>query len=299
MPSPARGSADILDDDLYGSTEEVVEAPRPKRTSAAVEKKAAPPAKSKTPLLAAAAAVLVVALVGGWFAYSKFFGAPKYDPARTEAAFSESQSLAKSGNYDQAIAALLGIPTDDPQHDKALELIADLKKKKTEAAEMVDGRPAGVVYNESLANGQEAYLAHDYLGAKAAFEKAASIRPLPADVKTMYDAAAQQVGKLDSALNHYREGKYDLAIAALEPLLLEDPENKSVKQLLVNSHFNTGATALREDREKDAVSEFETVLQYDPNDELAKRSRDIAVRYSGQPKDLLYRIYVKHLPVRR
>lgn len=299
MPSPARGSADILDDDLYGSTEDVVEAPRPKRTSAAVEKKAAPPAKSKTPLLAAAAAVLVVALVGGWFGYSKFFGAPKYDPARTDAAFSESQSLAKGGNYDQAIAALLGIPTDDPQHDKALELIADLKKKKTEAAEMVDGRPAGVVYNESLASGQEAYLAHDYLGAKAAFEKAASIRPLPADVKTMYDAVAQQVGKLDSALNHYREGKYDLAIAALEPLLLEDPENKSVKQLLVNSHFNTGATALREDREKDAVSEFETVLQYDPNDELAKRSRDIAVRYSGQPKDLLYRIYVKHLSVRR
>jgi hypothetical protein len=31
---------------------------------------------------------------------------------------------------------------------------------------------------------------------------------------------------------------------------------------------------------------------------LAKRSRDLADRYDGQPKDLLYKIYVKYLPLR-
>ena len=36
----------------------------------------------------------------------------------------------------------------------------------------------------------------------------------------------------------------------------------------------------------------------DPNDDLAKRSRTLAERYSGQPKDLLYKIYVKYLPLR-
>lgn len=303
-PSPVlRGSSDILDDDEFGYGAPAAESLEPRvapkqRPAAAAEKKAAPAGKPKGLLLGAAAAALIIVLGGGWFAYSKFFGTPKFDPAKTAAIMDEAQSLAKGGKFDQAINSLLAIQPDDPQHDKALEMIADLKKKKAEAAEMVDGRPAGIVFSESIANGESAYLSHDYLRAKAAFEKAASIRPLPADMKTMYDAAAQQVGKLDSALNHYKEGKYDLAIAALEPLLLEDPENKSVKQLLINSHFNTGAVALREDRDKDALAEFDKVLAYDPDDELAKRSKEIIGRYSGQPKDLLYKIYVKYLPVR-
>jgi hypothetical protein len=45
------------------------------------------------------------------------------------------------------------------------------------------------------------------------------------------------------------------------------------------------------------------VLKANPNDELAKRSRDLAARYSAQPKgtpkDLLYKIYVKYLPLRK
>ena len=46
------------------------------------------------------------------------------------------------------------------------------------------------------------------------------------------------------------------------------------------------------------MREFDEVLKSDPNDELAKRSRTLAERYSGQPKDLLYKIYVKYLPLR-
>jgi len=37
----------------------------------------------------------------------------------------------------------------------------------------------------------------------------------------------------------------------------------------------------------------------EPNDELAKRSKLLADRYNGQPKDLLYKIYVKYLPMRK
>jgi hypothetical protein len=40
------------------------------------------------------------------------------------------------------------------------------------------------------------------------------------------------------------------------------------------------------------------VLKNDPNDTMAKRSKELAERYSGQPKDLLYKIYVKYLPLR-
>ena len=36
-----------------------------------------------------------------------------------------------------------------------------------------------------------------------------------------------------------------------------------------------------------------------PTNELARRSRDLAVRYNGEAKDLLYKIYVKYLPLRQ
>ena len=69
--------------------------------------------------------------------------------------------------------------------------------------------------------------------------------------------------------------------------------------MILDAHFNMGATALQEERLDEARREFDEVLKADPNDELAKRSKDLADRYEGQPKDLLYRIYVKYLPLRQ
>ncbi|HEX7679030.1 MAG TPA: tetratricopeptide repeat protein [Thermoanaerobaculia bacterium] len=96
----------------------------------------------------------------------------------------------------------------------------------------------------------------------------------------------------------FSEQKYQDAIANLDPLLATDPQNQSIRRMLTSAHFNLGAIALQEERLPDAIREFDLVLKADPNDELAKRSRTLADRYSGQRKDLLYKIYVKYLPLR-
>jgi LmbE family N-acetylglucosaminyl deacetylase len=95
------------------------------------------------------------------------------------------------------------------------------------------------------------------------------------------------------------ERKYQDVLTGLQPLLQQDPQNKNIQRMIIDSHFNLGAAALQEERLPDARREFEEVLKSDPNDELAKRSKDLADRYDGQPKDLLYRIYVKYLPLRQ
>ena len=69
--------------------------------------------------------------------------------------------------------------------------------------------------------------------------------------------------------------------------------------MIIDAHFNIGAMALQEERLADAIKQFDEVLKLDPTDELAKRSKDFAARYSGQGKDLLYKIYVKYLPLRQ
>ena len=304
LAPPPPMSGDIFDDDVAASgSYDSLKPPDSGPAKKVVKTKAAPAPKpassgSRTGVLVTIAAVVVVA-AAGWFLWSKFMSKPAYDPTTTQAIFRQADSLAKRNRYDQAIAALREVKPSDPQHDKALEMIADLQHKKAQAAEMVNGRPAAVVYDESIAAGRAAFDAHDYDAAKTAFDTASSIKPLPADVSGLYATVSQQVAKLEGAKNFFKEQKYQDAIAALDPMLQADPQNQSIRRLITNAHFNLGATALQEERLPDAMREFDEVAKNDPNDELAKRSRTLAERYNGQPKDLLYKIYVKYLPLRK
>jgi tetratricopeptide (TPR) repeat protein len=311
---PPSSKNDLFDDDLSGSYDDVLTPPEPAapapapakgkatgKTKAASTPSAAPKRSSMT-LIATVLAVVVLA-GGGYFAYTKFFAKPAFDPAATQATFTQAEQLAKKGKYDQAIGMLQDVKLEDPMHDKAVLMISDLQHRKQQASEMIDGKPAAVYYQENLANGKTAYDTHDYEGAKKAWDLATRVKPLSPEMLALYSTAAQQAAKLDSAKALFKEAKYQDAILNLEPLLQQDPQNQNIQRMISDAHFNLGAAALGEERLPDAMTQFDEVLKVNPNDELAKRSRDLAARYSAQPKgtpkDLLYKIYVKYLPVRK
>ena len=304
----SREKFDIFaDDEFAGETPlmpqepaAVPEAPAKKKEKEKAARAAEATAKkSGVMTLLVVVAIVAVLGAGGWFAWQKFMNKPAETGAATQATFSQASALAKRGKYDQAIAMLQDVKANDPMHDRALVMIADLQKKKAQSAEMVEGRPAAVVYQENLAAGQQAFAAHDYDAAKKAFDAAVRIKPLPPDVAPLYEQASQQVGKLDAAKSLFKEQKYADAVSNLQMLLAADPQNRSIARLITDAHFNLGAQALQSERTADAIREFDEVLKADPNDELAKRSRILAERYNGQVKDLLYKIYVKYLPLRR
>jgi tetratricopeptide (TPR) repeat protein len=302
IPPPAE-KRDIFADEDLGGTYEVPTAPPPPK--AADEKKpaakAAPAAAAKRSPMGAVIAIVTVVVLAGviWFAYSKLFTKPSYDPAATKAIFAEATELSQQGKYDLAIAKLQDVKAEDPQHDAAVVMIADLQHKKSQSASMIDGKPTGQFFSDQVNAGRAAYDAHDFDGAKRAFEQAMRVRALPPDVKPLYDTSAQQVAKLDAAKSLFKEHRFADALGNLEQLKLQDPQNKNIDRMIIDAHFNVGANALQEERLPDAMKEFDEVLKLDPNDELAKRSKELAVRYNGQPKDLLYKIYVKYLPMRQ
>jgi tetratricopeptide (TPR) repeat protein len=283
-----------------GDTDDDVAQPRVsgKREAASKTKSTAPARKLPIGALLAVLAVLLLG-AGGWYVWNTFMNQPEADPAATQGILDRASRLAGTGKYDQAIQLLQDIQPDDPQHDQALMMIADLRAKKANSAAMIDGIPAQQYHDQKLAAGGAAFQAHDYVGAKAAFEQAQRVKPLPPELKAQYDTAAQQVAKLDAATALFAERKYTEAIANLQPLLEQDPQNQNIRRLIVDAHFNLGAAALAEEKLDVAVREFDEVLKVNPNDELAKRSRDLAMRYDNQPKDLLYKIYVKYLPLRQ
>ncbi len=271
-----------------------------RKTTGKVSKPKAAPLTRKLPMTAIATVIGVIALLGaGWFAWNRYKDKPQAEAGAGQAIIARATTLAGLGKYDQAIALLQDIEPNDLHHDEALVLIADLRKKKSNAAQMIDGIPADQYYEQQVTAASAAFEAHDYVVAKTAFDQATRVKPLPPDLKAQYDAAAQQVGRLDSAKALFAERKFADAIANLQPLLEQEPENLAIQKLLVDAHFNHGATALQEERTKDAIRELDEVLKVSPNDEIAQRSRDLAARYDGQPKDLLYKIYVKYLPLRQ
>ncbi|MHB0969001.1 MAG: tetratricopeptide repeat protein [Thermoanaerobaculia bacterium] len=304
MSMPKQPSADLFDDfapppvaaeDVY--EEESEAGPRP----AAKMKPAGKPvaAKSGLPMvpLAIAAAALIVLTAGGWFVWTKMFSGSKSDPAASAASITSAQALASKGQFNDAIKLLSTITPDDPQHSRALALIAEFKGK-LEQTGLVEGRPANQVFAERLANARTAYEAHDYTAAKGWFEKAAEIKPVPPEFKTMVETSTSQVSQLQNAVNLLKEGNFQQAIANADTLLQQNPDNKNALSILADAHFNLGAQALQDERLKDAIAEFDQVLQIQPDDELAKRSRELAARYENQQPDLLFRIYAKHLPLR-
>jgi tetratricopeptide (TPR) repeat protein len=273
-------------------------APIPAPKKAAAKPKAAPaPSRSLTPVILI---IVVIAMLagGGWFAWNKFMSKPAYDPAATEVIFKTANSLAQKGQYDAAIAALQEVKATDPQHDKALQLMADLQQKKSSTSTQTSAASLAN-YQQSIDAGRTAFNAHDYDAAKKSFDAAARVKPLPSDVQPMYDTASQQVAKLEGAKALFAEQRYADALTNLQSLQQQDPQNASIKRLIADAHFNLGAADLQNEKLDDASREFDEVLKIDPNDELARRSKALAERYNGQPKDLLYHIYVKYLPIRK
>lgn len=306
-PSDSLDVGFFEEEELSGSYETPLMPPDPAPAADAKGVKKSGAAKTVQPSsgrklpMGAIAAILGLLLVGagGWFVWSRFMNTPEATPGASQTVLARATALAAAGKYDQAIALLQDVKPDDPNHDKALSMIADLQQKKSTSARMIDGMPAAQFYDQKILAARTAIEGHDYAAAKRAFEDAMRVKPLPPDLKPLYDSASQQVAKLDSARTLFAEGRYADAVASLEPLLQADPANKNIRRMIVDAHFNMGAVALQEEKLPDAIREFDEVLRTDPNDELARRSRELAARYDGQPRDLLYRIYVKYLPLRK
>ncbi len=236
----------VLDDespDISSSSPGALQIPAPSSAPApAAPRKSAPKAASApapTPgrRLPIPAIVVVLLLLGaaGWFAWSKFAPRQKADTLAASTVITSATSLGEQGKYDQAIAILQQITPGDPKYDAALGLISDLQQKKSKAAAMIDGRPAGQYYDENLAAANTAFGLLDFIAAKKSFENAMRVKPLPPEAKTAYEAANQQVAKLDTARALFGERKYADVIIALEPLLQREPDNRSIQRMITDA----------------------------------------------------------------
>jgi tetratricopeptide (TPR) repeat protein len=258
-------------------------------------------------------AVLVLALAGGGFVIlnrDKLFPNSKTDESLAGPAITDpigrATDLQKSGKTQSALSQLKRVPPSDPAYQRAQELIKEWSVNAPGSAETPSATPTPAatpppISPERLAilnAARDAYQGGNYLEAIRRLDQAAAQGPLePADLE-MLAGAKRQIEPLEAQLDLFHQHEWEHALRDLWRMHEAEPANRDVTRLMVDSYYNLALRDLQRMDSDKAVDNFHEAVGLDPNDKGLQRQLAFAQTYQDRPKDLLYRIYVKHLPLR-
>ncbi|HYO16533.1 MAG TPA: hypothetical protein VE685_25325 [Thermoanaerobaculia bacterium] len=270
-------------------------------------------------------AVLVLALAAGWlllqnrdrlFPNSKpeaEAGAPMAQPR--QGPIERATGLQKAGKTSMAISQLKRIPPTDPQYGEAQRLIAEWEGRTSPepaalavpAAEGTEGAPAPVPAaasetalrrQELLAAARQAYGERSYLRTFSRLQQAAALGRLEGEDARLLEDTKRRLAPIAQEIDLFRQHEWEFVIPRLWRLREENPADRDVTQLIVDSYYNLGVRDLQRADASKAAENFQEALNLQPDDPALRRHLQFAQTYGERPKDLLYRIYVKYLPFR-
>ncbi len=297
-PTPGVRPDDIMVPPAPGAR---AEASRP-----AVKPMAAPRPSAGRPnlrflLIGGTVLLVVLGILGfAWMERDRLFPnrAEQQRPAGARDPLARATGLHDKGEVDAAIRSLEKLPSDDPHFSRAQELI------KTWKAELeATARPAAAPdpataarLERELTRARDAFRNAEYLLADSYYKRAAKLSPLAGeDVRQAAEAAAR-LEPLAQALRIYKQEDWAALLPDLWRLHEKSPENRDVTRLMVNCYYNLAVRALQGGDAEAAVRNFDEALGLNPGSPVLTRHKQFAQAYLKRPKDLLYRIYVNHLP---
>jgi tetratricopeptide (TPR) repeat protein len=255
--------------------------------------------------------VLLLVAGGGWYVFQnrdQFFPnsqapggveAPSTDP------IARAQALHDSGKTASAISQLRRLPPSDPQYQQAQALIAQWEA----AAEPAPGAQPAVPATTpppAIPAPQAALLdaAHNALAegsrlrAVEYFEQAEKIAKLSPEETLLLQGAREALQPLSKQIDLFHQHEWDYILNDLWRMHEENPADRDVTRLIVDSYYNLGVRDLQRSDAVKAEEKFKEAIRLAPGDELLRRHQQFARTYKDRPKDLLYRIYVKYLALR-
>lgn len=271
--------------------------------------------KARKTFVLIGSAVLVLALAGGAFVYfnkDRFFPNSQPEealpaPGQTTDPIARAEALHKEGKTERAVSLLRRLPADDPDYARAQELIAQWGTATASVDPAVPGTgvPGGpaapAIPPERLAlltSAREAYQGGSYLEAIERYETARQKGRLEPPDAEMLASARKAVEPLASQVSLFEQHEWEMALRDLWRLHEADPGNRDVTRLMVDSYYNLALRDLQRMDTANALSNLREAQKLSPNDPDLLRQLAFTEAYQGRPKDMLYRIYVKHLPLR-
>jgi tetratricopeptide (TPR) repeat protein len=275
----------------------------------AVPEETARPTPSRRPsrrnVFVIAGLVMVVAVVAAWFLrsnWTRFFPnageevvapqRPRVDP------IVRAQGLHLDGNTAMAISQLRRLPPAHPQYAEAQTLIAQWE---TVLEDDTDNGPSPdqlAERDEMIARGREAFANRDFLLAEEFFTFASQAAPLDEGTEALLVETLERLAPLRSEIEIFRQGEWDYALRSLWGKHEEEPGNRDIRRLMIDSYYNLGVRDLQRADPISATESLTEAVALAGSDPEIQRLLDFAETYSKRSPDLLYRIFVKYLPFR-
>jgi tetratricopeptide (TPR) repeat protein len=284
--------------------------------------------RGKRLFLIIGSAVLLLLAAVGWFVYQnhdQWFPNSQAEeaPAPSAAAgdpISRAKRLHNTGKTPAALSQLRRIAPNDPHYKEAQELIHQWEAPEAGgAAGSLSTLPGaassagtssaqgpltpvsaaeGQRRGELLAEAMRAYDDHSYLLAAQKYDQANRLARLAGPEAVSYADAQQRLAPLARQLTMFRQHDWEFALPDLWRMHEADPANRDVTQLIVDCYYDLGVRDLQKNDPATAARNFTEAASLDSNDKSLERSLLFARTYQQRQPDLLYRIYVKYLPVR-
>jgi tetratricopeptide (TPR) repeat protein len=293
--------------------EEILVPPDPSEVAARATRrdtKAAAPKEKRASrmFLMVGAPVLLLALIGGWFLWQnreKVFPNSQDEEMAAPAPAGDNpvvraNELHRTGKTARAIALLQRTPPGSPHYKESQALLARLQAAtKPAAAQPAGPAPAVLQRREALLQAaRQAYSERSYLRAVERFEQAAALVALEGQDSASLAHARGQIEPLTQQIEFFRAHDWERILPELWRLREADPGNPDVNRLLVDSYYNLAVRDLQRNDALKAAEKLEEAASLAKDDPMLQRHLVFAQTYQERPKDLLYRIYVKHLPIR-
>jgi tetratricopeptide (TPR) repeat protein len=297
--------------------EEILVPPDPSEVAAAERRTAPKGGKSREGrprqmFLLVGSLVLLLVAGGGWYVFQnrdQFFPnsqsgggaeAPGTDP------IANAQALHDAGKTPRALSLLKRVPPSDPQYQQAQALIAQWEAtlepgSEAPAAAVPAVAPAPTIPAPQaalLTAARQALAEGSRLQAVEYFEQAAQMGKLGPEETALLASARQQLEPLSKQIDLFHQHEWDFILNDLWQMHEENPGDRDVRRLIVDSYYNLGVRDLQRSDPLKAADKFKEALRLAPDDGMLRRHYHFAQTYQERPKDLLYRIYVKYLALR-
>jgi tetratricopeptide (TPR) repeat protein len=219
---------------------------------------------------------------------------PKTNP------ITRATALHKQGKNAIAVAQLRHLPPKDPHYAEAQKLIAAWDAPAAPAAPAVAPLAPEAAERRAhlLADARQASATRAYLRAVEQFEEAGKIAKLEGTDADDMARARHEVEPFATQVEAFRQHEWEYVLPTLWRLREANPGNRDIDRLIVDSYYDLGVRDLQRADPTQAANRFQEALKLSPDDADLKRHYLFAQTYQERPQDLLFRIYVKYLPLR-
>jgi tetratricopeptide (TPR) repeat protein len=288
--------------------------------------------------LVVGSAVLLLALAVGWFLYQKreqwFPNSRTQEPAPAPAPnpIPRAIKLHDAGKVALALAYLSRVPPGDPHYKEAQARIAAWQAEQaqgggpaaggatTPAPGAAPGAPgaaplAGAGGTSGTAAGGpgaaepdrrqalieeagKAYKDGTFLLSAQRYAAADRLGKLDADDAAKLTAAKQKLVPLQRQVDLFLTHNWQFVLPELWRIHQSEPENRDVTRMIVDSYYDLGVRDLQHNDVAKAEQSLAEAQKLAPDDPEIKRQLVFAQTYLTRGTDLLYKIYVKYLPIR-